>query len=122
MNSFRLLAAIHEGSAAERMVVGFGAGAAKLPTVVEGYVMTPQGLRKLASETIAVGGAKGPDAALPVAVAVATANPIGLLVTSAVELEGEASGRSAIEGRAKSTAQEIAGPLQVRFQQQGGIQ
>lgn len=115
-------ASIHEGSAAERMVVGFGAGASKLQTVVEGYEMTPQGLRKLGSGTVAAGGGKGPGAALPAAVAVATANPIGLLVTSAVKVEGEASGRSTIEGRAKQTAQEIADQLEVRFQQQGWVQ
>jgi hypothetical protein len=115
-------ASIHEGSAAERMVVGFGAGASKLQTVVEGYQMTPQGLRKLGSGTVAAGGGKGPGAALPAAVAVATANPIGLLVTSAVKVEGEASGRSTIEGRAKQTAGEIADQLEARFQQQGWIQ
>ena len=40
-------ASIHQGSAAERMAVGFGAGSSKLTTVVEGFQMTEQGLRKL---------------------------------------------------------------------------
>jgi len=112
---------IHEGSAAERMVVGFGAGASKLTTVVEGFEMTEQGLRKLGSGEVSAGGAKGPGAAVPAAVAVATANPIGLIVSSAVKVEGEASGRSTVEGRARQTAKEIAAQLKPKFQEQGWI-
>jgi hypothetical protein len=114
-------ASIHQGSAAERMVVGFGAGASKLTTVVEGFQMTESGLRKLGSGQVEAGGAKGPGAAVPAAVAVATANPIGLIVTSAVKAEGEMSGRSTIEGRARQTAKEIAAELKPRFQEQGWI-
>jgi hypothetical protein len=112
---------IHEGSAAERMVVGFGAGASKLTTVVEGFEMTDHGLRKLGSGEVAAGGAKGPGAAVPAAVAIATANPIGLIVSSAVKAEGEVSGRSTVEGRARQTAKEIAEQLEPRFRQQGWI-
>jgi hypothetical protein len=112
---------IHEGSAAERMVVGFGAGASKLTTVVEGFEMTPQGLRKLGSGAVSTGGAKGPGAAVPAAVAIATANPIGLIVSSALKVEGEASGRSTIEGRGRQTAKAIAAELRPKFQEQGWI-
>jgi len=112
---------IQEGSAAERMVIGFGAGASKLTTVVEGFEMTPQGLRKLGSGSVATGGAKGPGAAVPAAVAIATANPIGLIVASAIKVEGEASGRSTIEGRGRQTAKAIAAELRPRFQEQGWI-
>jgi hypothetical protein len=114
-------ASIDEGSAAKRMVIGFGAGSAKLTTVVEGYQMTEYGLRKLGSGTVESGGAKGPGAVVPAAVAVATANPIGLIVSSAVKVEGEVSGRSTIEGRAEATAKEIAEQLRPRFEQQGWI-
>jgi len=114
-------ASIHQGSAAERMVVGFGAGASKLTTVVEGFEMTEQGLRKLGSGQVAAGGAKGPGAAVPAAVAIATANPIGLIVSSAFKAEGEASGRSTVEGRARQTAKEIAEQMKPRFQEQGWI-
>jgi hypothetical protein len=38
---------VEEGSAGKRVLVGFGAGASDLRTVVEGYQMTAQGLRKL---------------------------------------------------------------------------
>ena len=112
---------IEKGSAAERMVIGFGAGAAELKTVVEGFQMTQEGLRKLGSGSVSSGGAKGPGAALPAAVAIATANPIGLIVTSAVKAEGEMSGRSTIEGRARQTAKQIAANLEPRFREQGWI-
>lgn len=62
---------IDTGSAAERMVIGFGAGSSKLTTVVEGYQMTRHGLRKLGQGQVSAGGAKGPGAAVPAAVAIA---------------------------------------------------
>src|ERR1700724_273671 len=40
------------GGMVKRMVIGFGAGTAEMDTVVEGYVMTSQGLRKLGSGTL----------------------------------------------------------------------
>lgn len=112
---------IDAGSAAERMVIGFGAGTSELKTVVEGFQMTSEGLRKLGSGSVSSGGSKGPGAALPAAVAIATANPIGLLVTSAVKVGGEVSGRSTIEGRARQTAKEIATQIEPRFREQGWI-
>jgi len=112
---------IDEGSAAKRMLVGFGSGTASLKTAVEGFQMTEQGLRRLGSGTVDSSGGKGPGAAVPAAVAIATANPIGLIVTSAVKVAGEASGSSTIEGRGKQTAQEIADVLRQRFEQQGWI-
>jgi hypothetical protein len=115
-------ASIHGGSAAERMVIGFGAGASELKTVVEGFQMTRQGLRKLGSGSVTAGGGKGPGAAVPAAVAVATANPIGLIVTTAVKAGGEMSGRSTIEGRARQTAKEIAEQMEPRMRQEGWIQ
>ena len=99
---------IDEGNRAERMLIGFGAGGSKLSTVVEGYQVTPQGIRRLGRGTVEAGGARGPGAAVPAAVAIATANPIGLVVTSAFKVAGEASGRSTVEGRAEQTADEIA--------------
>ena len=84
--------------------------------------MTAQGLRKLGSGTVDSSGAKSPGAAVPVAVAVASGNPVGLIVSSGVKVYGEASGSSTIEGRAKQTAKEIADQLKTKFQQQGWIE
>ena len=113
---------IDEGSAVKRVAVGFGTGAAELKTVVEGYQMTAQGLRKLGSGTVDAGGGKSPGAALGVAGLIATANPAGLIVNVGMKAYGEASGNSKVEGRARDTAKEIAEQLEPKFQQQGWIQ
>ena len=109
------------GNMVKRMVVGFGAGTAEMDTVVEGYVVTPQGLRKLGSGTLSSSGNKTPGLIVPAAVAIATANPVGLIVVGGLKIAGAASGRSGLEGRAKSTADEIATHLKVRFQDRGWI-
>lgn len=109
------------GSAAKRFVIGFGAGTSEMDTVVEGYAVTPQGWRKLGSGTLTSSGNKTPGMVVPAAVAIATSNPIGLIVVGGAKIYGEASGRSKLEGRAKSTADEIAAQLKIRFQDRGWI-
>jgi Domain of unknown function (DUF4410) len=112
---------IEEGSAGKRVLLGFGSGASDLKTVVEGYQMTAQGLRKLGGGDVAAGGNKTPGMVVPLAVAAATANPLGLLVVGGMKAYGEVSGSSTTEGRAKSTADEIAAQLKVAAQKQGWI-
>ena len=58
---------------------------------------------------------------MPLGVAIATGNPLGLIVTSGMKVYGEASGGSKIDGRAEQTAKEIGIQLKPRFQQQGWI-
>ncbi len=115
------LLSVHEGSTAERVAVGFGAGASSVSTAVEGFQMTATGLRKLGSGTVDADGGKSPGAALGLATFIATANPAGLIISSGVKLYGEASGSSKVEGRAKATAKEISEVLEKRFQEQGWI-
>jgi hypothetical protein len=109
------------GSAVKRFVIGFGAGTSEMDTVVEGYAVTPQGWRKLGSGTLTSSGNKTPGMVVPAAVAIATANPIGLIVVGGAKIYGEASGRAGLEGRAKATADEIAAQLKLRFQDRGWI-
>jgi len=109
------------GNMVKRMVIGFGSGTAEMDTVVEGYVMTPQGLRKLASGTLTSSGNKTPGLVVPAAVAIAAANPVGLIVVGGAKIYGAASGRTGLEGRAKSTADEIAAQIRIRFQDRGWI-
>jgi hypothetical protein len=116
------LVSVQEGSAAERVAIGFGAGASELKTAVEGFQMTAQGLRKLGSGSVDAGGGKSPGAALGVVGLIATANPAGLIISGGMKAYGEASGSSTVEGRAKATAKEIADVLKERFEQQGWIQ
>jgi uncharacterized protein DUF4410 len=112
---------VEEGSAGKRVLVGFGSGGADLKTVVEGYQMTDQGLRKLGGGDVASGGNKTPGMAVPLAVMAATANPLGLIVVGAMKAHGEITGSSTIEGRAKATADEIAAQLKTAAQKQGWI-
>lgn len=115
------LLSIDEGSADKRFVVGFGSGESELKVAVEGYQMTDQGLRKLGSGTVDAGGSKTPGVAGPLAAAIASGNPLGLIVSGGMKLYGEESGKSKIEGRVKQTVKEIADVLKERFKQQGWI-
>ncbi len=112
---------VDEGSTAKRVAIGFGSGASKLVTVVEGYQMTAQGLRKLGSGTVDAAGGKSPGASLGVAGWIVTGSPVGLLVQGGAKAYTEASGQAGLEGRAKGTAKEIAKVLKTRFQQQGWL-
>jgi hypothetical protein len=112
---------VDSGSIAKRFAIGFGAGAPELRTVAEAYVMSNKGLRRLEAEELNSTGPKGPGEALPLAVAVASGNPIGLIVSSAVKVGGEVSGMSTIEGSAKRTAKEIADQVKTGARRQGWI-
>jgi hypothetical protein len=112
---------VDEGSATQRVLVGFGAGSAELRTAVEAYQMTPQGLRPLGRSEIKSGGGKLPGMVVPLAVVAATANPIGLIVGGTAKATGEATGSDTIEGAAKRTADEIAAQLKTAAEKQGWI-
>jgi hypothetical protein len=113
---------VDSGSAVERVALGFGAGGASLSTMVEGYLVTEHGLRRLGEGEVESSDSKGPGLIVPLAVTVATANPIGLAVGGAVKAAGELSGSSTIEGSGRRTAELIAKELKARFQQQGWIE
>jgi uncharacterized protein DUF4410 len=109
------------GGMVQRFVIGFGAGTSEMDTVVEGYAVTPQGWRKLGSGTLTSSGNKTPGMVVPAAVAIATANPVGLIVVGGMKVYGETSGKNTLEGRAKATADAIAEQLRIRFQDRGWI-
>ena len=115
------LVSVDSGSAVKRFTIGLGAGNSEMDTVVEGFGVTPHGLRKLGSGTLSSGGNKTPGIAIPAAVALATANPLGLIVVGGMKVYGEASGKNTLEGRAKATAEKIAEQLKLRFQDRGWI-
>lgn len=115
------LLSVGEGSKSKRMLVGFGSGASNLQVAVEGYQMTAQGLRKLGSGTVDSEGGKGPGAAAPLGVLLATGNPLGLIVSTGMKVYGERSGRSKIDGRAEQAAKKIVDQLKSRFREEGWI-
>lgn len=109
------------GGTVKRFVIGFGAGTSEMDTVVEGYAVTPQGWRKLGSGTLSSSGNKTPGMVAPAAIAIATGNPIGLIVVGGLKVYGEASGRNTLQGRAKATADAISEQLKIRFRDRGWI-
>jgi hypothetical protein len=113
---------MEKGSAVKRIALGFGSGAADIQTVVKGYEMTTQGLVERGSaEFDSGGGNKGPGMIVPIAVVVATANPIGLAVGGAVQAGREIKGSNKLEGAAKRTAKAVGEELRARFERQGWI-
>src|SRR5260370_40616301 len=98
------------GNMVKRMVIGFGAGTAEMDTVVEGFVMTPQGLRRLGSGTLTSSGNKTPGLVVPAALAIAAANPVGLIILGGVKIYGAAEGKTGLAWLAQSTAYELEVP------------
>jgi hypothetical protein len=115
------LVSFNKGSAAKRILIGFGSGASDLKVAVEGFQMTAQGLRKVGGGTTDAEGGKTPGADLGVLGLIATHNPAGLIVSSGLKIYEEKSGKSKVTGRAEQTAKEIADILKKRFQEQGWI-
>jgi hypothetical protein len=111
---------VDEGAAGKRVLIGFGSGAAKLGTIVEGHLMTDKGLRPLGSREIAASGGKTPGVLVGLAGYLITDSPIGLIAGSVVKLTGE-TGRETLSGMAKMTAKEIAKELRDAFEKQGWI-
>lgn len=115
------LYSIEEGSKGKRVLIGFGSGAAELKVAVDGYQMTPEGMRRLGGGTGEIGGSKGPGMAAPLAIFAATKNPLGLIVTGALKARGERGGSSTIQGAAKHLADQIAARIQTAARKQGWI-
>jgi hypothetical protein len=115
------LVSVQGGSGVTRFVIGFSAGSSEIDTVVETYEVTAQGLRQLGSGTLSSSGSKTPGIIAPAAGAIATRNPIGLIVVGATRIVGEVSGSNTPEGRAKATADAIAEQLRIRFGERGWI-
>jgi hypothetical protein len=115
------LVSVKKGDALERVAIGLGAGDSELKAAVEGFQMTPTGLRKLGGGELDAQGGKGPGGVVGAATLIATHNPVGLIVSTGVKVYGEESGKSTIEGRADQTAKEIADQLKKKFEEQGWI-
>ncbi len=113
---------IDEGDRTKRMIIGFGKGSAELKTHIEGYLVTERGHRLLGTRQVGAKGGKKPGLLVPVIVAAATGNPVGLIVSSAMTFKGEKKkGAETLKGAAKRTAKEIAKELKKIFRSQGWI-
>lgn len=112
---------LDEGSRLKRMVIGFGAGAAELNTVVEGYQLRETGLHPLGSAEIEAGGGKMPGILAPVGIGAAA----GRAATSAA-ISGTANvvkevGPESIEGASLRTAEEITKIVEDAYRARGWL-
>jgi len=112
---------IDEGSRVKRMLIGFGAGASELKTLVEGYLVTKDGLKPLGSAEIKAAGGKMPGMLVPV-VGGAIAGEAGrsAVISGTMNVVQE-MGPESMNAAAKRTAKEIANVLQDAFRRRGWI-
>ena len=113
---------IDEGNRTKRMIIGFGAGAAELRTVVEGYQIMAGGPRLLGSRDIAARGGKGPGMAAPLVIVggIAGAPVRAAAVSGGINIAQEL-GPEKIQGAADRTAKAISDELRTAFKRQGWI-
>ena len=112
---------IDEGDRLARMLVGFGAGAAKLKTFVEKYQVTASGFRPLGSAMVEAGGGKLPGMIVPIGVGAATGNVVAGAAVSGAGNIAQELGPESIAGAAKRTADSIAELLREEFVRYGWI-
>ena len=112
---------VDEGSRLKRMLIGFGAGAAELRTVVEGYQLRETGLFPLGSAEIEAGGGKMPGVLAPVGVGAAA----GRAATSAIVSGGanvvKEVGPESIEAASLRTAEEISKIVEEAYRKRGWL-
>lgn len=113
---------MNAGNEQERAIIGLGDGTSQLQVAVEGFEVTPEGLRELGAGSTEATGAKTPGVGVGLAASLIMHNPLSLVVTSATQLEQAYTGAGGLSGRATQTAKEIAGQLKIKFQQRGWIQ
>ena len=111
---------IDEGSAAARMIIGFGAGGTELKTMVQAYVVEPTGKRLLAEATVDAESSSAPGlaATLPVGAAIsgiATASAINTGVGTIRELNTD------VREGAEDTARAIVELMEPRMEQMDWI-
>ncbi len=128
---------IDQGDRLKRVLIGFGAGARELKTIVQIYQITAEGLRPLVTEEIKSTGGKMPGMLFAVAAAIAT-GPVGVSVGAAAASgpAGAASQATVVSGgvnvaketgpeslgaAAKRTAGEIVKALSQIFARHGWI-
>ena len=112
---------IDKGSRAKRMLIGFGAGSAKLETLVEGYVVTTGGLVPLGSAQIETSGGKKPGMLVPMGAGAAAGNLARSVAISGASNILQEGGSESLEGAAKRTAKEIAKVIVKAYKERGWL-
>ena len=112
---------IDKGNRAKRMLIGFGAGSAKLETLVEGYVVTTGGLVPLGSAQIETSGGKKPGMLVPMGAGAAAGNVARSVAISGASNILQEGGSESLEGAAKRTAKEIAKVIVKAYKERGWL-
>jgi hypothetical protein len=92
------LVSVQGGSALKRFAIGFGSGTSEMDTVVEGYLMTPARLAQTGVGDAQFRRKQNPRNCCAGAIAIATGNPVGLIVVGGMKIYGETSGKNTLEG------------------------
>ena len=112
---------VDEGSRIDRVIIGFGAGANKMRTYVEGYLVTATGWKPIGSGEIKAGGGKTPGMILPAVIGIATGEYVRSAIIGAGLALFKESGPEKITAAANRTADTIAEELRKAFQRRGWI-
>ncbi len=110
---------IDKGSRTKRMLIGFGAGAARLETLVEGYVVTTGGLVPLGSAQIETTGGKMPGMLVPIGAGAAVGNVATSAAVSGAGNVLQELGPEGLDAAAKRTAKEIAKVIVKAYKERG---
>jgi len=110
---------IDEGSRTKRMLIGFGAGAARLDTLVESYVVTTAGLTPLGSAQIETAGGRMPGMLVPIGAGAAAGQAATSAAVSGAANVLQELGPEGLDGAAKRTAKEIAKLIVKAYKERG---
>ena len=113
---------VDEGSQWQRMLIGFGAGANELVTIVEGYKMRDGGLMPLGSAKIKAEGGYMPGVLAPVGVGAATGNLARSVVISGAATAVKEFGPETIEAAAQRTAESVFETIVKAYKERGWIE
>ncbi len=112
---------VNEGSRLSRVLIGFGAGAAELKTLVEAYQMTATGPRPLGSAQIEAAGGKMPGMLVPVGIGAAAGSAATSAAISGAANIAQEAGPETIEAAAQRTAKEITKLVVAAYKKRGWL-
>lgn len=110
---------IAAGSRGKRVLIGFGSGKEEISMRVHMYQVTPQGPRLLSEITGQAKGGKAPGMAVSAVGAVATRNPVGLVIGGVLKVKQEKG--DPLKKSLKRLAGELADRAQKFYKRQGWL-
>lgn len=113
---------VDEGSQWQRMLIGFGAGANELITIVEGYKMRDEGLVPLGSAKIKAEGGYMPGVLVPVGAGAATGNVARSAIISGGANVVKEFGPESIENAADRTAEQATQIIRDAYIKRGWLE